>query len=322
MPILHVTSARDTTTDLVIRELGRRNAESVRINTESFPVNSQLMMKCSSGFPPSGMLRTDSGRTISISAIDAIYYRRPEQAAFPDSPAMTETSRAYCIQESSAAINGFLRLADCYWMNDPQVTRSAEVKPLQLRTAIQCGFTVPRTLITNDVDEARAFIEAAPGRVLVKSVRSPRISESDSRIAYSHVLEDDEIELLDALKFAPCILQEYVPKHIEYRVTVVGHRVIAVAIHSQERIEARVDWRRADYRCVRHELQMLPDDVAESCLRFAQLHCLHFAAIDLIRKPDGEYVFLECNPNGEWAWLEDAANARIASAVADALLAR
>ena len=32
---------------------------------------------------------------------------------------------------------------------------------------------------------------------------------------------------------------------------------------------------------------------------------LTFGAIDLILTPDGEYVFLEVNINGQWAYLED-----------------
>jgi glutathione synthase/RimK-type ligase-like ATP-grasp enzyme len=33
---------------------------------------------------------------------------------------------------------------------------------------------------------------------------------------------------------------------------------------------------------------------------------LKFGAIDLILTPAGEYVFLEVNPNGQWAWLDAA----------------
>jgi glutathione synthase/RimK-type ligase-like ATP-grasp enzyme len=33
---------------------------------------------------------------------------------------------------------------------------------------------------------------------------------------------------------------------------------------------------------------------------------LQYGAFDFIEKPDGELVFLEINPTGEWAWLENA----------------
>jgi hypothetical protein len=36
--------------------------------------------------------------------------------------------------------------------------------------------------------------------------------------------------------------------------------------------------------------------------------------------PEGEWVFLEVNPNGQWAWLQDETGLPIASAIADALV--
>ena len=31
---------------------------------------------------------------------------------------------------------------------------------------------------------------------------------------------------------------------------------------------------------------------------------LTFGTIDLVKTPNGDYVFLELNPNGQWGWLE------------------
>jgi D-alanine-D-alanine ligase-like ATP-grasp enzyme len=51
----------------------------------------------------------------------------------------------------------------------------------------------------------------------------------------------------------------------------------------------------------------------------AALGRLRFAALDFIVTPDGEYVFLEANPNGQWAWIEHETGLPIAAAIADAL---
>jgi D-alanine-D-alanine ligase-like ATP-grasp enzyme len=48
---------------------------------------------------------------------------------------------------------------------------------------------------------------------------------------------------------------------------------------------------------------------------------LRFGALDFLVRPDGTHVFLEINPNGQWAWIEQVAPA-IASAIADALTER
>jgi glutathione synthase/RimK-type ligase-like ATP-grasp enzyme len=49
---------------------------------------------------------------------------------------------------------------------------------------------------------------------------------------------------------------------------------------------------------------------------------LVYGAIDLIRTPNNDYVFLEVNPGGEWGMLERDLNYPISEAIADALLGR
>jgi glutathione synthase/RimK-type ligase-like ATP-grasp enzyme len=47
---------------------------------------------------------------------------------------------------------------------------------------------------------------------------------------------------------------------------------------------------------------------------------LAYGAIDVIRTPDGNHVFLEVNPIGEWGMLQRDLGLPIADAIADALL--
>ena len=47
---------------------------------------------------------------------------------------------------------------------------------------------------------------------------------------------------------------------------------------------------------------------------------LGFGAIDLIKTPEGEYVFLGVNPTGEWGMLERDLHYSISGAIADTLL--
>ena len=50
-----------------------------------------------------------------------------------------------------------------------------------------------------------------------------------------------------------------------------------------------------------------------SCLR------LRFAALDFGVTADGEPIFFEINPNGQWAWLQERIGLDIAHMIADAL---
>ena len=48
---------------------------------------------------------------------------------------------------------------------------------------------------------------------------------------------------------------------------------------------------------------------------------LHYGTIDMVLTPDGRYVFLEINPNGQYLWIEKQSGLPITEAVCD-LLAR
>ena len=63
----------------------------------------------------------------------------------------------------------------------------------------------------------------------------------------------------------------------------------------------------------------LRKDVHERVLTYMEAARLSYGAIDLIVRPDGNHVFLECNPGGQWLWLENATHAPITAALVDFL---
>jgi glutathione synthase/RimK-type ligase-like ATP-grasp enzyme len=46
---------------------------------------------------------------------------------------------------------------------------------------------------------------------------------------------------------------------------------------------------------------------------------LKFGAVDLIRTPSNEFVFLEVNANGRWWWIQELTGVNIAKDIAQAL---
>ena len=46
---------------------------------------------------------------------------------------------------------------------------------------------------------------------------------------------------------------------------------------------------------------------------------LNFGAFDFIVTPDNKYIFLECNPNGQWLWIELLTGQKISEKIANAL---
>jgi ATP-grasp ribosomal peptide maturase len=297
------TGEFDVTADAVIVELERRGVPVFRCDPGAFP--STLVLGARFGGSWTGHLRTDR-RAVEVSDVACAWWRRPTPITVAGEVPHAEWVRA----EAVAGLRGVLAVLP--WLNNPDDIRAAEHKPLQLATAAQVGMSVPATLVTNDPGEARAFAEAH-GPIIYKPL-TPGILDGD-RVIYACPV--DPATLDDGVAVTAHLFQQQVAKAYELRVTVVDGNVFTARIDALTD-KGRADWR-ADYRNLRYSVETLPDDVADKVRLFLKLRRLRFAALDFIVTPEGEHVFLEANPNGQWAWIEHETGLPIAAAIADAL---
>ncbi len=113
------------------------------------------------------------------------------------------------------------------------------------------------------------------------------------------------------------MLQPYIEKQFEVRVTCVGTKLFACRIDSQASDQTRVDWRHYGSHHVNHVPWSLPPGLADRIIRFMSYCRLAYGAIDLIVSPTGQIVFLEVNPSGQYLWLEHLTGLPITGAIAD-----
>jgi glutathione synthase/RimK-type ligase-like ATP-grasp enzyme len=121
------------------------------------------------------------------------------------------------------------------------------------------------------------------------------------------------------VKYSPTFFQEYVPKELEIRITVVGDKVFPIAIHSQKNVLTVDDWRRDQKGDLKYSHHELPPNVEDKCRRLLKEFGLQFGAIDMILTPKRDYYFLEINPNGQWAWIEEVSSLPMAATLIDLL---
>jgi hypothetical protein len=124
-----------------------------------------------------------------------------------------------------------------------------------------------------------------------------------------------------SLRFCPVIVQAYVPKRVELRITVVGSEIFACEIHSQVTNRTKHDWRHYDLAHTPHSVHDLPPEVGARCRHLVTAFGLCYGAIDMILTPDGRYVFLEINPTGQFGWIEDLTGFPISAAIVQLLAA-
>jgi len=202
------------------------------------------------------------------------------------------------------------------WLNHPADISRAEYKPVQLASARACGLEVPRTLITNDPKAAVDFGHQV-GRAVYKPLTpSQLVDDGEVRVVYTTPV--DVVQLADeSIRLTAHMLQEWVSKAYEVRLTVADNMMFAARIDAHSPA-GEIDWR-SDYTKLTYTPLDIPRPVRRGVTLLLRMLRLRFGALDFIVTPDGRWVFLEANPNGQWAWIEEATGAPIAAAIADAL---
>ncbi len=215
-----------------------------------------------------------------------------------------------------------------FCVNPPPWNIAYEEKCCQLALASEVGLTIPPTLFTTRLPEARVFSEEHGGSLIYKPFipyLRMIVAEGDQpsrlqRLLTNRVTSEQLVEG-DGFLPTPGIFQPYVEKHVELRVIAVGRHLFACAIHSQRSERACEDWRRYDLDNTPHEPYELPADVAAKLRALMERLGLVYGAIDLIVTPEGDHVFLEINPNGQFDFVAHLAGLPIYEHLAALLLA-
>ncbi|TKK87982.1 ATP-dependent carboxylate-amine ligase [Herbidospora galbida] len=319
--ILILTAEGDAHAEKVAAILAARGVEAVMFDPADYPSRARINAAYGPGTQVRRTLHTD-GHPLDLDALTAVWFRRPQPPAAH--PEITDPAvRVYVEGECSAFTADLWDQLDCRHVPARRQTiMLAQRKSSQLALAGRLGFDLPATLVTTDPDEFLDFYDRHSGQIITKPLHDPRPpANAGAELGrFSEPVSTHDVIHADAIRLAPVIVQEYVVKQVELRVTVVGRAVFAAEIHSQESNHTRFDWRRYDLGSTRHEPHRLPTDVARRCVEIVERLGLRYGAIDLILTPDGRYVFLEVNPSGQWLWIESATGLPISEALCDLLL--
>lgn len=307
--VLIVTTSYDEAPDYVIPFLAEAGWEFFRLDTDRYPAEILMTSRDDGSFTLS-----DGSHSVESESIGSIWYRRHTGPDLP--PELTQGYKEFSVREARAHITGaLLGLPVANWLSHPASLWAAEKKAYQLFVASELGFSVPVTRITNNPREAT---ELGRGRTLIaKAVSAGYVEDTNGYDAiYTSRVSREDLGDLSSLAIAPVVFQELISKRADIRVTVVGDSLYSTEILSQDLPECQVDWRVAAASDLTHRNFLLPADIELRCHELVKALGLKFGAIDLVWADDGEFIFLEINPNGEWMWLEDQVGHEIASAIA------
>lgn len=313
-PVLIVGQLPDPHIDAVVRELATLRAKPVLFNRLA-PEESRLTYALD-GDRADGEIVTAEDR-VHCDDLRAVWWRvKPftlaEYGAEPMPVIAGFVEREW--RSTLGSLEAFTPGA--MWVNPRPADLVAREKPVQLKMARQVGLTVPATRVSNDPDVVDRFVGTGTDAIYKPVTWYADIPD---RFVFTSQVDLDRVRSgADEIRVAPGIFQRRVPKAYELRVTIVGETVFSTRIDSQATPGAELDWRRRQHR-LGYAPQVLPDDVSDRLLSLHRALGLVFGAYDLIVTPEGEHVFLEVNPSGQWLWLELRTGAPISRALASHL---
>lgn len=294
--LLVVTNRQDFAADYVIVRLRERGLAYYRLNSDEL-ASSEVTFRVGGGQRRRTI--TCGEASVDLERVRCVWYRR---AVRPEAPRWIDPEfHQFAASELRHLYEGLIADPEIRWVNSPEATERAERKVYQLRVAEQHGLRIPPTIISTNIDDLAAFA-ATNERTICKPISQGLITTRTASFAvHTHEVTRSEVADAQTLGGTPALLQQYIPKGRDIRVTIVGRAAFPVEVITPS--DAPVDWR-ATRQGLTYRTCTIPSDVERACLDLMQTLGLAYGAFDFVRTDHSEWYFLEVNPAGEWAWLD------------------
>lgn len=326
--ILLVTDKKDVHPNPVLNHLAATGYPVFRLNTDALLTDYEFAWTVTGGLPDFFIRNTRTQAIVRGHEVNSLWERRPSSPG--EIPFATPDPKVekFVLDEARGFVFDLRHyLGDRYALGHPLFDCHSDSKMWQLKTAHELGMAIPDTVISNRKNNFVEFADRLDGGLLVKPLNSDSAHDFDAgteQVFYSRRITRRQIEEAPeaSLSQTACCMQEYIPKKYELRVTVVHDRIFSCKIDSQAQgeEEGMIDWRQGYDFGIRHEPIATPESIRSFCLAYLRRMHLNFGCFDFILTPDGRYVFLECNPNGQWLWIEKETGLPISEAIAEVLM--
>lgn len=312
--ILCITHSQDYyNIDLFFEYIKTKNIPYFRLNSDR--MNHLQKISINENFFE---LTDESGNKINSDKIKGVWHRKAWKISVPEE--LDEDYEKIFLKEyASLRYNLFTILEDAAWINPFENEKKIDGnKMLQLKIAEKHHLTIPKTIFSNDAEKITAFFhENCNGKMVAKlhGVLSKSMGGED--LVSTNIIDGDSLEFISDIAYCPMIFQPYIEKEYELRIVYVDGEFFTGKINNSE----NVDWRVAQENFFWSAYD-LPKNIKASLTSMMKEMGLYLGAIDMIKSRDGNYYFLEVNPQGEWGMLQKELHFPIAERIADNLIKR
>lgn len=263
-------------------------------------------------------LTDEYGNKLDSKTIQAVWHRKSWRISIPEE--LDETYAQIFLKEyASLQYNLLTLLEEVPWINPLQNENKIDGNKIhQLKLAKKNNLTVPETIFSNDPEKITGFFhEKCNGKMIAKLHGVISKSMGGENLLSTQIINENSLENIEDIEYCPMIFQPYIEKEYELRIVYLDGEFFTGKINNSE----YTDWRIANGDYFWSEY-LLPEHIRTNLTAMMKEIGLYIGAIDMIRGQDGNYYFLEVNPQGEWGMLQKELNFPIAERIADNLIKR
>jgi len=283
------TNSFDYTSDLLISRIGSEHV--FRFNTDAWSDYSILVE------PGAFRIAAPNGREINRTGIAKFYWRKPlKKHLIPGLGAKVSSEEKFCEEEIWYAMR---EVVNMLWQDRKLVLvepfGDARVGKFIQAEAAGKYFNVPpcRFVLGRPAEFAQ------DKESVVKSLTSQRVDEDT--ILYATRVKEHELN-----PGFPWMVQDLVEAEMDVTVVYVRDRLFAFELQRKPFLERTLDWKEVSTEALSDDWpeHRLPAEIEQGIHGFMNDIGLQYGRLDFLRTRDGQYHFLEVNPNGEWGWLD------------------
>jgi glutathione synthase/RimK-type ligase-like ATP-grasp enzyme len=238
-----------------------------------------------------GYLTLAGGYQLNLQDIHSVFWRNFSGVYVPS--LKNDEQQQVAFHDSMSTLRSLIQACPARWINSWQAYQFHQEKPLQLNKVKQIGVKIPATLIGNNPEQIRNFVQIYP-----KAIFKPVYGGAHTQLVTEEHLQPQRLNRV--LKISPVTIQEYIPG------TNIRSYVIGESIYSAEIRTHSLDFRE-DLKAELLPIE-LPVSVQQQCRAIAKALMLEWTAIDWRLNRQGEYVFLEANPSPMFIHFERQTN--------------
>ncbi|SDQ29376.1 ATP-GRASP peptide maturase, grasp-with-spasm system [Chryseobacterium soldanellicola] len=306
--ILILSNSRfESSTDSVCDWLIHLNADFFRLNIdELFSDKYKIYFDIDNDFIT--ITNTQLNKEINLNDIKIVWCRRKSEKSFNTiidniSDDNITYNRIVFARFMSMERNTFLktilkRIEKGKWFDYYEtINELNKIEALQL--AKKVGLNIPKSFITNYSESFSQY-----NHINEESITKPLfeatgfIGEKGSYI--THTKQLDKRNKIPSY-FTPSLIQAKINKKYELRIFYLDNQFFAMAIFSSSNSKTKLDFRAYDFKKPNRTVPYnLPDNIKNSLNELMNKLNLYNGSIDMIVDTDGNYIFLEVNPIGQF----------------------